>query len=111
LAKIHAVFFCILTTEYTIHYKQSCTTTTRHVQCKITMSHKVQVHYCTKRFSAVDSVPWSGKIASEIFNRQRPDGKITGYYSVTRTNNASDINPPLMSALNLLFDEYFEKLF
>jgi len=26
-------------------------------------------------------------------------------------NNASDINPPLMKALNLLFEEYFEKLF
>jgi len=43
--------------------------------------------------------------------RQRWDGKITGYYSVTRTNNASDINPRLMNALNLLFEEYFEKLF
>jgi len=34
-----------------------------------------------------------------------------GYCSVTRTNNASDINPPLMNALNLLFEEYFEKIF
>jgi len=32
-----------------------------------------------------------------------PDRKITGSYSVTRTNNVSDINPPLMNALNLLF--------
>jgi len=31
-----------------------------------------------------------------------------GYF---RTNNASDINPPLMNALNLLFEEYFEKVF
>jgi len=38
-------------------------------------------------------------------------GKNTGYYSDTRTNNASDINPPLMNTLNLLFEEYFEKLF
>jgi len=46
-----------------------------------------------------------------LFIRQRPDGKITGYYSVIRTNNVSDINPPLMNALNLPFEEYFEKLF
>jgi len=39
------------------------------------------------------------------------DGKITGYYSITPTNNASDINPQLMNALNLLFEEYFETLF
>jgi len=26
-------------------------------------------------------------------------------------NNARDINPPLMNALNLLFEEYFEKVF
>jgi len=94
--------FCILTTKYKIQYKQSCTTTTRHVQCKVTMSHDVQRTYCTKRFSAVDIVPRGGKIASGIFIRQRPDRKIAGYYSVTRTNNASDINPPLMNALNLL---------
>jgi len=31
--------------------------------------------------------------------------------NVTRTNNASDINPSLMNALNLLFEEYFEKVF
>jgi len=48
---------------------------------------------------------------SGIFTWQRPDGKMTGYYSVTRTNKASDINPPLMKALNLLFEEYFAKLF
>ena len=33
----------------------------------------------------------------------------SGYCSVTRTNNASDINPPLMNALNLIFDEYVEQ--
>jgi len=48
---------------------------------------------------------------SGIFIQQLPDGKITGYYSVTRTNNASDINPPLMNSLNLLSEEYFEKVF
>jgi len=53
----------------------------------------------------VDIVPRDGKIASGIIIWQRPDGKITSYYSVTRTNNASDINPPLMNALNLLFEE------
>jgi len=51
------------------------------------------------------------KIASKIFIRQRSDGIITGYYSVTRMNNASDINPQLMNASNLIFEEYFEKLF
>jgi len=38
----------------------------------------------------VDIVPLGGKIASSgIFIRQRPDGKITGYYAVIQTNNAS----------------------
>jgi len=50
-------------------------------------------------------------MASGIFIRQLPDGKITGYYSVTRANKASDISPPLMNALNLRFEEYFEELF
>jgi len=36
---------------------------------------------------------------------------MTGYYFITRMNKASDISPPLMNALNLLFEEYFEKLF
>jgi len=51
------------------------------------------------------------KMAPGIFIRQLPDGKMTGYYSVTRTNKATDISPLLMNALNLLFEEYFEKLF
>jgi len=34
-----------------------------------------------------------------------------GYYSHTRTNNASDINLPFINVLNILFEEYFEKLF
>jgi len=57
----YMLYFCILTTKYTIQYKQSCTTTTMPVERKVTMSHKYKVCYCTKRLSAVDIVPWGGK--------------------------------------------------
>jgi len=88
---------CILTTKYKIQYKQWCTTTTRPVQCKVTMSRhtKYKVRYCTKRLFAFSrsSCSWCSSV------------------SLLRTNNASDITPSLMNALNLLYEEYFEKLF
>jgi len=59
--------FCILTTKYKIQYKRSCTTTTRRVQRKVTVSHEVQStllhktlfgsgYYSTKRKNSVNNI-------------------------------------------------------
>jgi len=94
-----------------IQYKQSCTTTTRPVQREVTMSHEVQSLLLHKTLIGSGYCSVRRKNSVRNIHPAAPGRKITGYYSVTRTNNASDINPPLMNALNLLFEEYFEKLF
>jgi len=101
--------FYILTTKYNTsgHALPKLGLCNAKSQCH----REYKVRYCTKRFSAVDIVPWGGKLESWIFIRQLLDGKMTSYYSVSRTNKASNLSPPLMNALNLLFEEYFAKLF
>jgi len=73
------------------------------------MSHKVQSTLLHKMLfgSGYYSGRWKNSVRD--IHPAAPNGKITGYYSVIRMNNASDINPPLMNALNLLFEKYFEK--
>jgi len=80
---------CILTTKYKIQYKQSCVTTTRTVQCKITMSchTKYKVHYCTKRVLA--------------FSRN----------SCSKCSSVSQSPGRIMPAISIrLYEEYFLKL-
>ena len=100
--------FCILTTKYNTsgHALPLLGLCNAKSQCHT----KYKVRYCTKMLfgSGYCFVRWKDK---NLFIPQRPDGNITGYYSVTRTSNVSDISPPLMNALNLLFEQYFEKLF
>jgi len=103
--------FCILRTKYKIQYKQSCTTTPRPLRCKVTMSHEVQSTLLHRTLFGSGYCSVRQKNSVKDIHPTTPGRKITGYYSVTRTNKASDINPPLMNALNLLFEEYSEKLF
>jgi len=91
--------FRILTTKYRIQCMQSCTTTIRLVHCEVT-NHNVT--RSTKYVTAQNAFrQWI--LFCEAENSVRdihpaaPDRKITGSY------NVSDINPPLMNALNLLF--------
>ena len=46
-----------------------------------------------------------------IIQTSRTTESMSQEVGYSRINNASDINPPLMNALNLLFEEYFEKVF
>jgi len=75
------------------------------------MSHEVQSTLLHKTLFSSGYCSVRRKNSVRDIHSAAPDGKITGYYSITRTNNARDISPPLINALNLLFEEYFEKLF
>jgi len=80
--------FCILTRKYKIQYKRSCTATTRPVQCKVTMSHEVQSTLLHKTLFGSIYRPSSVRRKNSVRNIH-PDGKMTGYYSVTRTRKAT----------------------
>ena len=95
----YMLYFLYFNKKYKIQYKQSSTTITRPVQCKVTMSchTKYKVGYCTKR----------------LFAFSRSSCSKCSSVSLLRTKNASDIKPPLMDALNLLlrsviFRNYFK---
>jgi len=78
----------------------------------------MQSHNVTRstRYVTAQNAFWQWILFCEAENGVRdiqpaaPEGKITGYSSVTWKNKASDISPPLIKALNFLFEEYFDKL-
>ena len=99
--------FCILTTKYKIQYKQSCSITTRPMKCKVIMSHEVQSTLLHKTLFGSGYCSVRRKNSVRDIHPAACGRKNNGYYSVTETH----INLPLMNTLNLLFEEYFEKLF
>jgi len=67
---LHFLYF-----DHKIQYKQSCTTTTRPVQCKVTMSHEVQSTLLHKTLFGSGYCSVRQKIVSGIFIPPAPGRK------------------------------------